>query len=192
MRIKYCSLNKKERKRLSEEIINLIWYKKKITDLEYDKSLLLQRNKLLEKEVESLTNKYNALKNELLDIEQHINFCKENQLQIIDLSQKDQINQKEINIDNFSSFKRKIKTLLEYDNNFMEMNSDTTLLNMIIDYIQTIKKENLELRQNLENLNKLNYYNNNNFKILILMKIKIWIYPSLLIIRKKLILEILG
>ena len=148
---------------MNELNLELNKYKKKITDLEYDKSLLLQRNKLLEKELESLTNKYNALKNELLDIEQHINFCKENQLQIIDLSQKDQINQKEINIENFSSFKRKIKTLLEYDNNFMEMNSDTTLLNMIIDYIQTIKKENLELRQNLENLNKLNYYNNNNF-----------------------------
>ena len=138
-------------------------YKKKITDLEYDKSLLLQRNKLLEKELESLTNKYNGLKNELLDIEQHINFCKENQLQIIDLSQKEQINQKEINKENFYSFKRKIKTLLEYDNNFMEMNSDTTILNMIIDYIQTIKNENLELRQKLENLNKLNCYNNNNF-----------------------------
>ena len=68
-------------------------YRKKIEDLEYEKSSLLQKNKLLEKKLESLTNKYNELKNELLDIEQHINFCKENQLRIIDLSQNDQNNQ---------------------------------------------------------------------------------------------------
>ena len=141
-------------------------YIKKITNLEYDKSLLLQRNKLLEKELKSLINKYNSLKNELLDIEQHINFCKENQLQIIDLPQKDQINQKEINPENFCVFKRKINTLLEYDDEFMKINSDITVFNMIIDYIQAIKKENLELRQNLENLNKLKNQNNNNFNLI--------------------------
>jgi len=45
----------------------------------------------------------------------------------------------------------------------MKINSDITVFNMIIDYIQAIKKENLELRQNLENLNKLKNQNNNNF-----------------------------
>jgi DNA repair exonuclease SbcCD ATPase subunit len=137
-------------------------YRKKIADLEYEKSSLLQKNKLLEKNLESLTNKYNELKNELLDIEQHINFCKENQLRIIDISQKDQSNQKEINANNFYTFKSKIKTILEYDDDFMKIDSDATIFNMIIDDIKDIKNENLELKQNLEDLNKLNLYNNNN------------------------------
>lgn len=137
-------------------------YRKKIADLEFEKSSLLQKNKLLEKNLESLTNKYNELKNELLDIEQHINFCKENQLRIIDLSQKDQSNQKEINANNFYTFKIKIKTILEYDDDFMKIDSDSIVFNMIIDDIKDIKNENLELKQNLEDLNKLNLYNNNN------------------------------
>ena len=137
-------------------------YRKKIEDLEYEKSSLLQKNRLLEKKLESLTNKYNELKNELLDIEQHINFCKENQLRIIDISQKDQSNQKEINANNFYTFKSKIKTILEYGDDFMKIGSDTIIFNMIIDDIKDIKNENLELKQSLEDLNKLNYYNKNN------------------------------
>ena len=137
-------------------------YRKKISELEFEKSFLLQRNKLLEKKLESLTKKYNELKNELFDIEQHINFCKENQLQIIDLSQKAQNNQTEVNPNNFYVFKNKIKTILEYGDDFMKIDSDSTVFNMIIDDIKDIKNENLELKQNLEDLNKLNYYNNNN------------------------------
>ena len=137
-------------------------YRKKIEDLEYEKSSLLQKNKLLEKKLESLTNKYNELKNELLDIEQHINFCKENQLRIIDLSQNDQNNQTELNANNFYTFKSKIKTILEYGDDFMKIGSDTIIFNMIIDDIKDIKNENLELKQSLEDLNKLNYYNKNN------------------------------
>ena len=137
-------------------------YRKKIEDLEYEKSSLLQKNRLLEKKLESLTNKYNELKNELLDIEQHINFCKENQLRIIDLSQNDQNNQTELNANNFYTFKSKIKTILEYGDDFMKIGSDTIIFNMIIDDIKDIKNENLELKQSLEDLNKLNYYNKNN------------------------------
>ena len=137
-------------------------YRKKIEDLEYEKSSLLQKNRLLEKKLESLANKYNELKNELLDIEQHINFCKENQLRIIDLSQNDQNNQTEINANNFYTFKSKIKTILEYGDDFMKIGSDTIIFNMIIDDIKDIKNENLELKQSLEDLNKLNYYNKNN------------------------------
>ena len=137
-------------------------YRKKIEDLEYEKSSLLQKNRLLEKQLESLTNKYNELKNELLDIEQHINFCKENQLRIIDLSQNDQNNQTELNANNFYTFKSKIKTILEYGDDFMKIGSDTIIFNMIIDDIKDIKNENLELKQSLEDLNKLNYYNKNN------------------------------
>ena len=48
---------------------------KKITDLEFENSLLSQKNKNLEQKLESLTIKYNDLKKELFDIEQHINFC---------------------------------------------------------------------------------------------------------------------
>lgn len=137
-------------------------YRKKIADLEFEKSSLLQKNKLLEKKLESLTNKYNDLKNELFDIEQHINFCKENQLRIIDLSQNDQNNQTELNGNNFNAFKSKIKTILEYGEDFMKIDSDTTVFNMIIDDIKDIKNENLELKKSLEDLNRLNYYNNNN------------------------------
>jgi len=138
------------------------YYRKKIADLEFENSSLLQKNKLLEKKLESLTNKYNELKNELLDIEHHINFCKENQLRIIDLSQNAQNNQTEINANNFFTFKSKIKTILEYGDDFMKIDSNNTIFNMIIDDIKDIKNENLELKQSLEDLNKLNYYNNNN------------------------------
>ena len=44
----------------------------------------------------------------------------------------------------------------------MKIGSDTIIFNMIIDDIKDIKNENLELKQSLEDLNKLNYYNKNN------------------------------
>ena len=55
-------------------------FEKKIKDLEFEIIFLSQKNNLLEKKLESITNQYNDLKNELLDIEEHISFCKENQL----------------------------------------------------------------------------------------------------------------
>ena len=44
----------------------------------------------------------------------------------------------------------------------MKIGSDKIIFNMIIDDIKDIKNENLELKQSLEDLNKLNYYNKNN------------------------------
>ena len=149
-------------------------YIKKIEDLQYDNSLLTQKNKLLEKQLESITSKYNDLKKELIDIETHINFCKENQLEIINLSQNDNIsNTKELNIQNFNSFKNKIKTLFEYDENFMKTDSEEVVFNMIIDDINNIRNENLSLKKTLQELKKMiennknfnsnNNINNNNF-----------------------------
>ena len=134
---------------------------KKITDLEFEKSLLSQKNKLLEKKLESLTKKYNELQKELIDIETHIDFCKENQIQIVDLAQKDQSNQKEINQNNFYNFKNKIKILFEYDDDFLNIESDSTVFNMIIDNIKNIQNDNLNLRRTLEDLKGLIEKNNN-------------------------------
>ena len=69
-------------------------YIKKIEDLEYQNSLLSQKNKLLEKQLESFTNKYNDLKQEVFDIEEHFNYCKDNQLEIINLTQEESKNNK--------------------------------------------------------------------------------------------------
>jgi hypothetical protein len=138
-------------------------YIKKIEDLQFENSLLSQKNKLLEKQLESLTNKYNDLKKEIFDIEEHINFCKENQLDLINLNQKDNIgNIKEINQQNFNIFKNKIKLLFEYDENFMKTDSEEVVFNMIIDNINNIKNENLNLRKTLEDLKKIMESNNKN------------------------------
>ena len=140
-------------------------YIKKITDLEFQNSLLTQKNTLLEKQLESLTNKYNELKKELFDIEEHINFCKDNQVKIINFIQNDtNKNKKEINPNNFYAFKNKIKILFEYDDNFMNTDSEITVFNMIIDNITDIKSENLSLRKALEDLKNIidkNNFNNN-------------------------------
>ena len=140
-------------------------YIKKITDLEFQNSLLTQKNTLLEKQLESLTNKYNELKKELFDIEEHINFCKDNQVKLINFNQNESDkNAKEINPNNFYVFKNKIKILFEYDDNFMNTDSEITVFNMIIDNITDIKTENLSLRKALEDLKNIidkNNFNNN-------------------------------
>ena len=140
-------------------------YIKKIADLEFENSLLSQKNTLLEKQLESLTNKYNELKKELFDIEEHINFCKDNQIKIINFNQnEDNKNKKEINQNNFYAFKNKIKILFEYDDNFMNTDSEIAVFNMIIDNITDIKSENLSLRKALEDLKNIidkNNFNNN-------------------------------
>ncbi len=144
---------------------------KKITDLEFENSLLSQKNKLLEKKLESLTNKYNDLKKELFDIEEHINFCKDNQIQLVNYTQTGNINQNEINKENFNAFKNKIKILFEYDDNFIKTDSDIVVYNMIIDNITSLKNDNLSLRKTLEDLksiidkNNRNNYNNNNINL---------------------------
>ena len=144
---------------------------KKITDLEFENSLLSQKNKLLEKKLESLTNKYNDLKKELFDIEEHINFCKDNQIQLVNYTQTGNTNPNEINKENFNAFKNKIKILFEYDDNFIKTDSDIVAYNMIIDNITSLKNDNLSLRKTLEDLksiidkNNRNNYNNNNINL---------------------------
>ena len=140
---------------------------KKISNLEYENLLLSQKNKLIEKKLESLTIKYNNLKKELFDIEEHIAFCKENQMQLVNYNQNQNPkndNPKELNPDNFNTFKNKIKILFEYDNAFLNIDSDITVFNMIIDNITDIKSENLSLRKALEDLKNIidkNNFNNN-------------------------------
>ena len=129
-------------------------FEKKIKDLEFEKILLSQKNNLLEKKLESITNQYNALKKELLDIEEHISFCKENQLQLLNFTQNEK-NIHNLNQNNFFIFKNKIKTLFEYSDDFLKTDSETTIFNMIIDNIKTLQDENLTLRKTLEDLNNL-------------------------------------
>ena len=137
-------------------------YTKKITDLEFDNSTLSQRNKLLEKKLETLSKKYNDLKKELFDIEEHINFCKLNQLHLVNFNEKGN-NKNELNQKNFNIFKNKIKTLFEYDDKFMNTDSEIIIFNMIIDDIVNIKNENLNLRKALEDLKNIIENNNNNY-----------------------------
>jgi hypothetical protein len=150
-------------------------FEKKIRDLEFEKLFLLQRNNLLEKQLESITNQYNDLKKELMDIEEHISFCKDNQLQLLNFSENEK-NSHNLNQNNFFIFKRKIKTLFEYSDDFLKTNSETTIFNMIIDNIKNLQDENLTLRKTLEDLNNLigknkrndediNFENNYNNKI---------------------------
>ena len=148
---------------------------KKITDLEFENSVLSQKNKLLEKKLESLTTRYNDLKKELFDIEEHINFCKDNQIQLVNYNQNQNQNDNkkpvstEMSKDNFNVFKNKIKTLFEYDDNFLNTDSDIVVYNMIIDNITELKTQNLSLRRAVEGYkniieknNNINLSNNNN------------------------------
>ena len=148
---------------------------KKITDLEFENSVLSQKNKLLEKKLESLTTKYNDLKKELFDIEEHINYCKENQIQLVEYNKNDNKKQTstELNKDNFNVFKNKIKTLFEYDDNFLNTDSDIVVYNMIVDNIKELKTQNVSLRRDVEEFKNIieknnkknnNDYNNFNYK----------------------------
>ena len=130
---------------------------KKIKYLEYLNSSLIQTNKLLINKLTSLTKKYNSLKDELYDTECHINFCKKNLLDLISFKKEEDKEKKE---KNFKIFKNKIKTLFEYGDEFMEINSEITIYNMIIDNIKNIKEENINLNRNLAELNKIIYQNN--------------------------------
>jgi hypothetical protein len=65
-------------------------------------------------------------------------------------------------------FKNKINSLFEYGDDFMKINSEMTIYNIIIDNIQNIQEENINLKMNLDELHKMvnqnteiNYDNNN-------------------------------
>ena len=132
---------------------------KKVSDLEYANSLLSQKNAFLEKKLEQITNKYNNIKKELIEIEEHINFCKENQIEILNLKYDNLINNpslKKLNISNsnadFFDFKNKLKTLFEYNDEFMK-SSDSDIYSLIIDDISNLKNENIILRKTIDEFN---------------------------------------
>ena len=58
-------------------------YQKIIQDLQYSNAFLNKKNLNLESELEYLKNKYNSSKNDIDDINKHIEICKENQDKII-------------------------------------------------------------------------------------------------------------
>ena len=140
---------------INSKLINRIKY------LEFLNSSLIQTNKLLSSKLYSLTKKYNDLKNELYDTEFHINFCKQNLVELISFKKEEDIQKKD---KNFLIFKNKIKTLFKYDDDFMKTNSEIIVYNMIIDNIENIQAENIYLRKNLDELKKIIYQNdvNNN------------------------------
>jgi len=125
---------------------------KKIKYLEFLNSSLNQKNKILENKLSSLTEKYNSLKNELYYTECHINFCKQNLLDLISFKKEENIYR---NDKNFMIFKNKIKTLFEFGNEFMKINSDISVYNIVIENIKTLKDENITLNKNLDELKKL-------------------------------------
>ena len=125
---------------------------KKIKYLEFLNSSLNQKNKILENKLSSLTEKYNSLKNELYYTECHINFCKQNLLDLISFKKEENIYK---NDKNFMIFKNKIKTLFEFGNEFMKINSDVSVYNIVIENIKTLKDENITLNKNMDELKKL-------------------------------------
>ena len=135
----------KEEESINEKLIKRIKY------LEYINLYLAQTNKNLTDKLYNVTKKYNDLKNELYDIECHINFCKKNLTELVSFKQEN----KEKKDNNFLVFKHKIKTLFNYGDDFMKTNSETTVYNMIIDNIRNIIEENISLRKNFDELNKV-------------------------------------
>ena len=147
-----------EEKSLNSELM------KKVKYLEYLNSSLTQTNKLLLNKLATLTKKYNSLKNELFDTECHINFCKQNLSELISFQKEEG---KEKTDKNFIIFKNKIKTLFEYGDEFMKINSDITIYDIVIENIKSIKDENIILNKNMNDLKKLihqNYEYNNDFE----------------------------
>ena len=147
-----------EEKNLNSELM------KKVKYLEYLNSSLTQTNKLLLNKLDTLTKKYNSLKNELFDTECHINFCKQNLSELISFQKEEG---KEKTDKNFIIFKNKIKTLFEYGDEFMKINSDIAIYDIVIENIKSIKDENIILNKNMNDLKKLihqNYEYNNDFE----------------------------
>ena len=147
-----------EEKSLNSELM------KKVKYLEYLNSSLTQTNKLLLNKLATLTKKYNSLKNELFDTECHINFCKQNLSELISFQKEEG---KEKTDKNFIIFKNKIKTLFEYGDEFMKINSDIAIYDIVVENIKSIKDENIILNKNMNDLKKLihqNYEYNNDFE----------------------------
>ena len=147
-----------EEKNLNSELM------KKVKYLEYLNSSLTQTNKLLLNKLATLTKKYNSLKNELFDTECHINFCKQNLSELISFQKEEG---KEKTDKNFIIFKNKIKTLFEYGDEFMKINSDIAIYDIVIENIKSIKDENIILNKNMNDLKKLIHQNheyNNDFE----------------------------
>ena len=147
-----------EEKSLNSELM------KKVKYLEYLNSSLTQTNKLLLNKLATLTKKYNSLKNELFDTDCHINFCKQNLSELISFQKEEG---KEKTDKNFIIFKNKIKTLFEYGDEFMKINSDIAIYDIVIENIKSIKDENIILNKNMNDLKKLihqNYEYNNDFE----------------------------
>ena len=147
-----------EEKNLNSELM------KKVKYLEYLNSSLTQTNKLLLNKLATLIKKYNSLKNELFDTECHINFCKQNLSELISFQKEEG---KEKTDKNFIIFKNKIKTLFEYGDEFMKINSDIAIYDIVIENIKSIKDENIILNKNMNDLKKLihqNYEYNNDFE----------------------------
>ena len=138
-------------KSLNEKLLQRIKY------LEHLNSLLKQTNKLLSNKLISLTKKYNDLKNELFDTECHINFCKKNLTELIAFKKEED---KDTPNKNFLTFKNKINSLFGYGDNFMKINSEITIYNIIIDNIQSIQEENINLRKSLDEMHKILYNSN--------------------------------
>ena len=141
----------KEEVNINEKLLNKIKY------LEFLNSSLIQKNKILANKLSILTEKYNSLKDELYYTECHINFCKQNLLDLISFKKEEK---KYKNDKNFFIFKNKIKTLFEFGNEFMKINSDVTIYNMVIENIKTLKDENITLNKNLDELKKIINQNN--------------------------------
>ena len=139
-----------EEKSLNSELM------KKVKYLEYLNSSLTQTNKLLLNKLATLTKKYNSLKNELFDTECHINFCKQNLSELISFQKEEG---KEKTDKNFIIFKNKIKTLFEYGDEFMKINSDIAIYDIVIENIKSIKDENIILNKNMNDLKKLIHQN---------------------------------
>ena len=147
-----------EEKSLNSELM------KKVKYLEYLNSSLTQTNKLLLNKLATLTKKYNSLKNELFDTECHINFCKQNLSELISFQKEEG---KEKTDKNFIIFKNKIKTLFEYGDEFMKINSDIAIYDIVVENIKSIKDENIILNKNMNDLKKLIHQNheyNNDFE----------------------------
>ena len=157
-----------------------------IQDLQYTNSLLNNRNIYLEKELETIKNKYNLCIQDLNDINKHISICKNNQDKIIkDLKERNNYleklyiskNNENKNItkenEDFSEEKKilekyhlfigKMKILFKYEQE--ENLNDEDYLDILANNIIKINEEFLlcknELNKKIHEINKLKHENQN-------------------------------
>ena len=152
-----------------------------IQDLQYTNSLLNNRNIYLEKELETIKNKYNLCKQDLNDINKHISICKDNQDKIIkdlkernDYLEKLYISKESVNknnnisegkkdLDKYHLFIEKMKILFKYEQE--EDINDENYLDILTNNIIKINEEFLlcrnELNKKIHEINKLKHENQN-------------------------------